>query len=329
MSLTLGEKLRQAREERGISISEVAEQTRISSLYLESIEKDDYKPLPGGIFNKGFVKSYAKFIGIDEHEALQDYSKIVMQTEGDGELKKYKPEVLTDDHSNSSMIPTIIFAGIILALMTGGILFIVNYIQNQPDTPSNAANTSNVPVNSNQAVTNSATDAVPQFESLRIEFTATQEAIALTSNVDGQAVSDNVAPGTPKIINAKESVRLSYYRGFADMVELKLNGKVIKPPPAPARGNSITFEITKANAADIWKRGQIADEPAENDNVAAIPTPGVTAAATPPATGPAPARTTTPSPTPARVASTPAPKPTAQKPAPTKPTPGASPVATP
>ena len=70
MSLTLGEKLRQAREERGISISEVAEQTRISPHYLDSIENDDYRTLPGGIFNKGFVKSYAKYVGIDEQDAL-------------------------------------------------------------------------------------------------------------------------------------------------------------------------------------------------------------------------------------------------------------------
>ena len=60
MSQTLGEKLRAAREERGISISEVAEQTRISPHYLASVENDDYKTLPGGIFNKGFVKSYGK-----------------------------------------------------------------------------------------------------------------------------------------------------------------------------------------------------------------------------------------------------------------------------
>ncbi len=329
MSLTLGEKLRQAREERGISISEVAEQTRISSLYLESIEKDDYKPLPGGIFNKGFVKSYAKFIGIDEHEALQDYSKIVMQTEGDGELKKYKPEVLTDDSSNSSMIPTIIFAGIILALMTGGILFVVTYIQNQPDTPSNAANSSNAAANGNQAVSNSAADTVPQFDSLRLEFTATREAIALTSNVDGQSLSDNVAPGTPKIINAGESIRLSYYRGFADMVELKLNGKTIKPPPAPARGNSITFEITKANAAQIWSSGRIADEPTNDDGASAVPRPGVTVVATPPSTATVPVVSTTPTTTPGRVTPTPAAKPTAQKPAPASPTTGASPAATP
>ena len=80
MSLTLGEKIRQAREERGISISEVAEQTRISALYLESIENDDYRPLPGGIFNKGFVKSYAKHLGLDEQEALQEYAALLSST---------------------------------------------------------------------------------------------------------------------------------------------------------------------------------------------------------------------------------------------------------
>ena len=72
MSLTLGEKLREAREERGFTIADVAEQTRISSMYLESIENDDYRILPGGIFNKGFVKTFAKFVGIGEK--LEDLS---------------------------------------------------------------------------------------------------------------------------------------------------------------------------------------------------------------------------------------------------------------
>ena len=99
MSLTLGEKLRQAREERGFTIADVAEQTRISSLYLESIENDDYRILPGGIFNKGFVKSYAKSVGINEVEALSDYSEILASKSEDEELKVYRPEVLTDDCS--------------------------------------------------------------------------------------------------------------------------------------------------------------------------------------------------------------------------------------
>ena len=136
MSSTLGEKLRQAREERGISISEVAEQTRISPLYIKSIEEDNYKPLPGGIFNKGFLKSYARYVGYDEHEALQEYSQIVTGSEQsvEEEFKSYRPEVLTDDHSATSILPTVVFAGIILALMTGGILFVVNYIKNRPES---------------------------------------------------------------------------------------------------------------------------------------------------------------------------------------------------
>src|SRR5687767_95392 len=111
MSQTLGEKLRQAREAKGISVSQVAEQTRISPLYIQSIENNDYKPLPGGIFNKGFVKSYAKFIGIDEQEALADYGRLAAENEAMSEqpFKSYRPEVLTDDNAANSMAPTLIF----------------------------------------------------------------------------------------------------------------------------------------------------------------------------------------------------------------------------
>src|SRR5882724_1605929 len=103
MSLTLGEKLRQAREVRGITLSEVAEQTRIAPIYLESIDNDDYRSLPGGIFNRGFVKSYARYVGVDEQEALADYSRLMVEAEVDDEPKFHRPEVLTDDRSTSSM----------------------------------------------------------------------------------------------------------------------------------------------------------------------------------------------------------------------------------
>src|SRR5829696_5891358 len=145
MSLSLGEKLRQAREERGISISEVAEQTRISPLYLEAIDADNYKTLPGGIFNKGFVKSYAKYVGIDEQEALQDYTRLISTQEGapSEEPNTYRPEVLTDDRARSSMSPTVIFAVIILGLMSWGLLKLVDYIQNQPSQTAANTNTAN------------------------------------------------------------------------------------------------------------------------------------------------------------------------------------------
>jgi len=146
MSLTLGEKLRQAREAKGIPISEVAEQTRIAPLYIESIDNDDYRALPGGIFNRGFIKSYAKYVGVDEAEALADYARLLNDTEGNDveEVRTYNPQVLTDDRQTHSIVPTIIVAIVVLGLMTGLILFLVNYFS-QPDLPSGH----DVKVNSN------------------------------------------------------------------------------------------------------------------------------------------------------------------------------------
>ena len=276
MSLTLGEKLRQAREERDVSISEVAEQTRISPLYIEAIENDDYSPLPGGIFNKGFIKSFAKFVGVDEDEALQDYSRqLSQQNEGQPEAdpKTYRPEVLTDDRSRS-LLPTIIFAAIILGLMTFGILALVRYIQDQQSEPvatnSNTANTANTnTVNVSSGNTNAA-QPIPATNEIKVEFKPTAEPISLEATVDGRKSSVNVTPDAPQTYTGQQSVRLRYYKGFADKVQLTVNGKQITPPPAPAKGNGIEFEINKENIVQILQSGQFATGGANtNTNAAA------------------------------------------------------------
>jgi cytoskeleton protein RodZ len=71
---SFGERLRREREMRGITLNEIAESTKISRRHLESLEKEDFDSLPGGIFNKGFVRSYARYLGIDEEQAVADYS---------------------------------------------------------------------------------------------------------------------------------------------------------------------------------------------------------------------------------------------------------------
>lgn len=276
MSQTLGEKLRQAREERDISISEVAEQTRISPLYIESIENDDYSPLPGGIFNKGFVKSFAKFVGVDEDEALQDYSRqLSQQNEGqpEGDQKTYRPEVLTDDRSRSSLIPTLIFAAIILGLMTWGVLALVWYIQEQQNQPA-ATNTANTAVNTNTANINSANtntvQSIPATNEIKVEFKPLAEPISVEATVDGRKSSANVTPDAPQSFTGQQSVKLRYYKGFADKVQLTVNGKQITPPPAPARGNGVEFEINKENIVQILQTGQFPTGAANaNTNAAA------------------------------------------------------------
>lgn len=266
MSETLGEKLRQAREARGITISEVADQTRISPLYIESIEKDDYSPLPGGIFNKGFVKSFAKYVGVDEQEALQDYQKLVgSQTSSiDEEPKTRRPEVLTDDRATISNLPTIIIAILILGLMTWGVLALVRYIQSPPteqatNQTGNANTNANTVSNISLPNVNTASTSGVSMNNLKVEIKAVKSAVSLVSVNDGDRSNSLLAVEKSKAFEPKESLRFSYSISKAKNVELTINGKQIAVPTAPqtAGRSIIDFEINKDNVQKIWESGQI------------------------------------------------------------------------
>ena len=290
--MTLGEKLREAREERGISLSEVAEQTRISPQYLESIENDDYRILPGGIFNKGFIKTFAKYVGVDEQEAMTDYSQIVSASSGDldeKELRLYKPEVLTDDTSGSSMIPTVIVAVVILALMTAGILFLVNYLR-QPADPVAANAAATTAANSNTTTSANSTQptdpSTPAMGSVSVEFKTTSAMVKVVATVDSEpAKPSNIPAGSSVTFTPKESLTLNYSRWNFDKVQLTINGKTISLPSAPlspADKDRIIVTINKDNLAQIWSSGTVSTEvrPATTDanaNVAAVPPATTTA----------------------------------------------------
>jgi cytoskeleton protein RodZ len=71
---SFGDRLRREREMRGITLDEITESTKISRRHLEALETEHFDQLPGGVFNKGFVRAYARFLGIDEDRAVADYS---------------------------------------------------------------------------------------------------------------------------------------------------------------------------------------------------------------------------------------------------------------
>jgi len=68
-----GEKLRKQRELRGVSLDAISTVTKISPRMLRAIEDEHFDQLPGGVFNKGFVRAYARQVGLDEEEAVSDY----------------------------------------------------------------------------------------------------------------------------------------------------------------------------------------------------------------------------------------------------------------
>lgn len=68
-----GGKLRQARERRGVSLRQIAASTKIAVAALEALERNDISKLPGGIFSRAFVKSYASEVGLDPEETVNEF----------------------------------------------------------------------------------------------------------------------------------------------------------------------------------------------------------------------------------------------------------------
>lgn len=71
--MSFGANLKRERELRGISLQEISEATKISVRLLKAIESDRHELLPGGVFRKSFIKSYARHLGMNEETVLQEY----------------------------------------------------------------------------------------------------------------------------------------------------------------------------------------------------------------------------------------------------------------
>jgi cytoskeletal protein RodZ len=302
MSLSLGEKLRQAREERGISVSEVAEQTRISPLYIKAIENDDYKPLPGGIFNKGFVRSYARYVGFDEEEALRDYAELIGATgiQPEADQTVHRSQVWTDDTTARSMAPTVIFAIIILAMLVGGVLLLVRFISGSGEPAAVARNTnnaSNSQVNSNAATVEMPAVPVAPVAALSVGLKALTEPVWVAYTVDGNRTEKTLDAGQAVTLDAKDTVKLNYAKVKAASLEISINGKKLNIPTTSTKG-SFDIDINKTNAQQLIASGVADTAPA------ATPKPAQTTA-TP---RPSPHPTILSTPNPARPANVAAPR---------------------
>jgi len=136
MAASIGEQLRLAREERGIGLREICDQTRISVHYLEAIEANDYKRLPGGVFNRSFIKAYAKCVGYDEREAIEGYTRYLREHGESGDdvnTTPMHPKVYTDSPATRSPVLTVVLAILILALLTAAALAALHWFQKRAE----------------------------------------------------------------------------------------------------------------------------------------------------------------------------------------------------
>jgi cytoskeleton protein RodZ len=74
---TFGDSLKREREMRGVTLEEISAATRIAERFLKAIENDQWDQLPGGVFNRGFVRAMARYLGLDEENIVAEYTLAV------------------------------------------------------------------------------------------------------------------------------------------------------------------------------------------------------------------------------------------------------------
>ncbi len=73
--------LEQIRRRKGVSLSDIAESTKIGTHFLRAIESEDFGKLPGGLFNRSYIRQYAAAVGVPEDELMRAYSEFEAEQE--------------------------------------------------------------------------------------------------------------------------------------------------------------------------------------------------------------------------------------------------------
>lgn len=113
---TFGESLKREREMRGVTLEEITTATRIATRFLQAIENEQWDQLPGGVFNRGFVRAMARYLGLDEENIVAEYTLAV----GDRPSVPVwtgSPPVVTPEQP---WLAWIIAAAVIICLLAGG-----------------------------------------------------------------------------------------------------------------------------------------------------------------------------------------------------------------
>ena len=234
MATSFGEQLRLAREARGITLRHISDQTRISIRYLEAIEADDYKSLPGGIFNRSFIKSYAKQIGFDEKEALEGYLRTAREQGESDEVSTtpYKSHVYTDGGTRSPLV-TLLLTVLILAILSLAVYAAVHWYQRREAARSNGeqpqpANAHNAQVANSTAQPNTSQTPAPPVNGLHIEVGARDKNVWINARADDDKRGKDfiLKPGDPpEKFDPTERLALKYAQVNADGLKVTINGR--------------------------------------------------------------------------------------------------------
>ncbi len=253
-STPFGEQLKRERELRGVSLEEVAAATRIAPRFLEALENEQWDKLPGGVFNRGFIRAVGRYLGLDEDNLVSEYA---LQTKG-----RTDPGVVRDAPEKPEpmwgRIATLV--GVLLAAMAV-VAIAFHYLEpriaarfhKSSSGGSGATYANSVPASgpassvatpSNDDPSTSAT-GVP----LALKITVLKPA-QVTVLVDGKpAFEGRVDQNETKVFSAQSSIDIS--STDSDAVALELNGQPVSTSGAPGQPlhRSFTQGDVKSDAA--------------------------------------------------------------------------------
>ena len=244
----VGYTLRQERERQNLSVNDIEEGTSIRATYIEAIENGEYDKLPGKVYTKGFIKNYAKFLGLDTDavakefaadmnelestpETPQDAEESTKQPEKPAEVKSVKQERKPLGHSvqetNSRSSSKLIVAAIVLiaALAGSAWAFLSNsddeVAKVNPPAQEQPVKPEPVPENKPAPVAN----ANPEPKSDKVEVQARfNDRCWVLVTIDGAVVQEGVVDGGQTLTwEGKDNI--TFRLGNAGAVEFFQDGK--------------------------------------------------------------------------------------------------------
>lgn len=159
---SFGDRLRREREQRGISLEDIALTTKIRAGLLQALEEEKFDRLPGGIFNKGFVRAYARHLGLDEDQAVADYlaasgeGPVRRPTDGSigarGEAAEPRIQLVREEPEGDRRDGTVhgvrgLFAGLLVLVVVGAVAWFYYHRERRAENASSPEPVATAPAN--------------------------------------------------------------------------------------------------------------------------------------------------------------------------------------
>jgi transcriptional regulator with XRE-family HTH domain len=121
----LGQLLKKARQERGITLEELQETTKIRIRYLQAIEEENFSVLPGNFYVRAFIKSYAEAVGLNPEEIVRMYQNVIPSSNPDVKMDSIRPKARSRSNTNTDRIAR--WAASLLVVFFLALIFVIIY----------------------------------------------------------------------------------------------------------------------------------------------------------------------------------------------------------